>query len=87
MAKTTDKTNTAPAPAPAAEPVEDAILTPATPGELIKGLIEALGADPDNIAGIDIRVVGDGLARVRFIGKDRTLRSIRVDLGEEFADE
>jgi hypothetical protein len=76
MAKKTDQT----------EPVEDAILTPATPGELIKGLIEALGADPDNVAGIDIRVV-DTYARVRILGKDRSMRSRSILLGEEAADE
>lgn len=51
------------------EEVQDAILEPATPTELIKALIRALGHEPAEVAGVTISAK---YARIQ--GTDRSLR-------------
>lgn len=52
------------------EPIQDAILEPASPSDLIKALIEALAHTPDEVAGVDISG-----KYARIWKKDRSLRS------------
>jgi hypothetical protein len=72
-------------PAKKTQPIADAILEPATPLELIKALVRALGHEPADVAAIEIRP-----RNVRVYGKDRSLRSHTVNewsAKEEGADE
>lgn len=48
----------------------DAIIEPATPVDIVKALIRALGHEPADVAGVDI-----SSKYARIWGKDRSLRS------------
>jgi len=56
------------------EKIQDAILEPATPAELIQALIEALGHDAAEVASMEITA-----RYTRVLGKDRSLRSHKID--------
>ena len=58
---------------PAADPTQDAIIEPATTDNVVLALIESLGVDPRNVAGLEIRPQG----MIRILGVDRSARSVR----------